>query len=199
MRRVLLGCSLVVAAAAVGFGGNVARNRAAARRVDAACAVLLAERPPGPAEPLLARLLGTDATATLHADVRAEDTALCGFVQDELAWSRWNVGRRVAAPTDPARDARIEAALASATDQCPPVMSSLLLGARAALGGTLDAGALASDAAAACAGLTRGLAPVPKEPVAVWDWPARLEARAATASARVSAAGRSAAGSTGAR
>ncbi len=165
-----------VAAVTLTYGYNVQRNRDGHAQLESACASIrrsIDERMKGDS---LSMLL--DDPAALARDLRAEIDAPCVAIEPQLAWWRWNLGRRVPIPPDPARAARLEAARVAMIPRCIPVVHRLLDSSN--LTGSSPE-ALEVQARATCheiAGSLRSPTSEPGPPVPVWDWPDRLTALA---------------------
>lgn len=165
-----------IAAIALTYGYNVQRNLDGGAQLHGACASIrrsIDERMKGDS---LSMLLEDPAAVT--RDLRAEIDSPCVTIEPQLAWWRWNLGRRVPIPPDPARAARLEAARVAMIPRCIPVVHRLLDSSN--LTGSSPE-ALEVQARATCdeiAGSLRSPTSEPGPPVPVWDWPDRLTALA---------------------
>ena len=165
-----------VAAIALTYGYNVQRNREGHAQLHAACTSIRRSIDERMKVDSLSMLL--DDPAAVARDLRAEIDAPCVTIEPQLALWRWNLGRRVPIPPEPARAARLEAARVAMVPRCIPVVHRLLDSSN--LTGSSPE-ALGVQARATCdeiAGSLRSPTSEPGPPVPVWDWPDRLSALA---------------------
>ena len=165
-----------VAAIALTYGYNVQRNLDGGAQLHAACTSIRRSIDERMKADSLSMLL--EDPAGVARDLRAEIDAPCVTIEPQLAWWRWNLGRRVPIPPDPARAARLEAARVAMVPRCIPVVHRLLDSSN--LTGSSPE-ALEVQARATCveiAGSLRSPTSEPGPPVPVWDWPDRLTALA---------------------
>lgn len=165
-----------VAAIALTYGYNVQRNLDGGAQLHGACASIRRSIDERMKLDSLSMLL--DDPAALSRDLRAEIDAPCVTIEPQLAWWRWNLGRRAPIPPDPARAARLEAARVAMVPRCIPVIHQRL-DASNLTGASPEA--LEAQARTICndiAGSLRSPTSEPEAPVPVWDWPDRLTALA---------------------
>jgi hypothetical protein len=165
-----------LAAITLTYGYNVQQNREGQAQLHAACTSIRRSIDERMKVDSLSMLL--DDPAAVARDLRAEIDAPCVTIEPQLAWWRWNLGRRVPIPPEPGRAARLEAARVAMVPRCIPVLHRLLDSSN--LTGSSPE-ALEVQARATCdeiAGSLRSPTSEPGPPVPVWDWPDRLTALA---------------------
>ncbi len=165
-----------VAAIALTYGYNVKRNLDGGAQLHAACTSIRRSIDERMKLDSLSTLF--DDPAALARDLRAENDAPCVTIEPQLAWWRWNLGRQVPIPPEPARDARLEAARVAMIPRCISALHRHL-DASNLTGSSPEA--LEVQARATCnqiAGSLRSSMSEPGPPIPVWDWPDNLTAMA---------------------
>jgi len=109
MRRRLV-LALAIGLPVLGVAGvyayNVYRNLEAQHDVRESCATIRDDVRMRLHPRLLGAVLSPDEARGLRADFLAGHDEMCGFLDRELVWWRWNWGRKVKIPQDPARQGR---------------------------------------------------------------------------------------------
>lgn len=173
--------AVVASSAALAYAWNVAKNAEARDRVERACERIRAARAERWAvleEP--ARALFQDDVDEIGALFGSLGEPMCVGLEAELgSVLAWNAGRTwQGEPMDPEQLARLRAAAERARERCPALMREAL----SVL--SRDDAALDRSAREACEGMMSDFdayAAAPREtpePIALWDWPERLESLA---------------------
>jgi len=154
---------LFVAVAAVGgtFGYNAAKNAQARRTAREGCAAARAALDAVLTDRSARLLFESDAPA-VTADLRADLEGGCAFLDERLAWWRWNGGVELALPRDAARAERLSKAVAAARLRCPGTVRALFAELK------VEKAAVEEAVTKLCGGL-RSLTPGPMAPSSPWE------------------------------
>lgn len=152
---------VVVAAVAGPLGYNAARNAQARRSATEGCAAARAALGAVLTEQSAKLLFETDASA-VSADLRANIDGSCAFLDERLAWWRWNLGVQVSLPRDVAREARLDKAVEAARVRCPGTVRALFAELK------VEGAAVDEAVTKLCGGLRR-LAPGQMAPASAWE------------------------------
>jgi len=115
---------VAVAAVAGSLGYNAARNAQARRAAREGCAAAHAALAAVLTEQSAKLLFEADAPE-VTADLRADLDGNCAFLEERLAWWRWNAGVNVSVPEDAARAERLRKAVEAARVRCPVTVRAL--------------------------------------------------------------------------
>jgi hypothetical protein len=154
------------------YGYNVERNLRARRTLETACREVREARDTLLPEELVRTLFEYDAPFVLGA-IRESIERPCVETDARLAFWRWNLGVSYALPREPARAARLGAALERARLRCP----ELMMQAFRELPGHVEPARSASMARETCAPfgpLAQRLSVVPSERLTAWQWADRI-------------------------